>query len=330
VIPLQIPGKSPYPSFIFATDPAYATGIGGGLSNSAAFLPEEDGHLRLFLGSDLPASFLTLAFYELTHAGGGTQDLSLRMIEPTAIPFDASPLFASPTMPPLPEFTFDRERKMLSLSWGGSTDADTPDDDLRYAIRVGSDLWEDLGDRLYALRITDSTPLSFSLRARDEFGNLSPLREASWTPPDDVIFSYDQLDHDVLLGSVESGMQSLRFPAPFTISSIALWIGNNGGPYCCTKTHLDILEEGNTESLLSSDTQVTSRNVPQEERIYTFPEPFSFAPDVRYFLRVVNDGGTANTASFYGSDANPFLYGFWNDGGSDLFMRFVQPFPSGV
>ncbi len=202
-------------TYVFAIDPARCDGIGGGLDNSASCLPEEDGRLafnpNILATTTVGGSYVKIAYYELTHAGGGSQDLS-HIASGPKIYLAGLPAQQIPTTPGSFVINFDDLNSALNLSWEKSTDLDSPDSEITYEVQVSTSTefststWTNIG-RVLATNTPIETPNSYLLgvRAKDDFGNYSDIASKTFTFP----VGYEK---PLLSGRIDSGASQ-----PFTV-----------------------------------------------------------------------------------------------------------------
>ena len=210
-------GDSVLFTYVFAIDPTRCDGVGGGLDNSASCLPEEDGRLAFnpdVLATTTSMSYVKLAYYELTHAGGGTQELSHIASGPKIYLLDGLPTQQLPTTPANFTTAFDDLNSLLGLSWEKSTDSDSPDSEITYEVQVStstefsSSSWTNVG-RVLTTNIPVETPNNYLIRvrAKDDFGNYSEISSKTFSFP----LGYEK---PFLSGRIDSGASQ-----PFTVTT---------------------------------------------------------------------------------------------------------------
>lgn len=172
--------------------------VGGGLHTSAlTYGSLEDKHLLIrpvslvdqsnFSSSD----YITVAYYDLSDTGGGRQDFTFIASNETKYYFQGSkPLQKAPVISGDITKSFDEASSFLTLSWNGATDEDTLDSkimyDLNFATSSDAEVTWNTTSSLptYRRHVESGDNFIISLRARDDFGNVSQIATTSWKYPD--------------------------------------------------------------------------------------------------------------------------------------------------
>ncbi|MDI6717484.1 MAG: lamin tail domain-containing protein [Patescibacteria group bacterium] len=160
----------------------------GGIRNSTLAWGAlgEDNHLILDAGQNNPVfqngDYITAAFY----AYGGNNDQVLVVTDKNHYQYQTSaPVHAAPQLTGSLSLVFNKQAANLDISWPSATDADTIDSQLIYEIKFNnSENWQGLGNTTsLAKSVNQGDNLSISLRAKDEFGNVSNTLIAQWSYP---------------------------------------------------------------------------------------------------------------------------------------------------
>jgi len=215
-------------TYIFAIDPTRCDGVGGGLDNSAACLPEEDGRLAfnldIFSTTTANSDYIRLAYYELTSSGGGSQELSHIASGPKIYLLSGLPTQQLPTTPANLNTSFDDLNSLVSLSWEKSTDADSADSEITYEIQfststeLSTSSWTNFGKTLsYVSTVEYPNNYLIGLRAKDDFGNYSEPVTKTFSFP----LGYEK---PILSGRIDSGAaQPFTVPVDGTLGAIHVY-----------------------------------------------------------------------------------------------------------
>ncbi len=185
-------------SIPFPLSSEWCSTVGGGLHVSAlSYGSLEDKHLLIrptalvdqsnFSSSD----YITVGYYDLSDTGGGRQDFTFVASNETKYYFqDAKPLQKGPVISGDVTKSFDESSSLLTLSWNGATDEDTLDSrimyDLNFAMSSDAEVVWNATSSLpkYQRHVESGDNFVISLRARDDFGNVSQIATTSWKYPD--------------------------------------------------------------------------------------------------------------------------------------------------
>jgi hypothetical protein len=203
-------------TYVFAVDPTKCDGVGGGLDNTAACLPEEDGRLtfnpEILATTTADLDYVRLAYYELTHSGGGSQELSRIATGPRIYLLGGLLAQQLPTTPANFNASFDDLNSLVSLSWEKSTDIDSADSEITYEVQLSTSTefstssWTNIGKTLnYVSTVEYPNDYLIGVRARDDFNNYSEPTSKTFRFPT----GYEK---PILSGRIDSGAAQ-----PFTV-----------------------------------------------------------------------------------------------------------------
>lgn len=176
----------------------WCASVGGGLHTSAlSYGSLEDKHLLIRSGSsvsdmNLSANdYITIGYYDLSDTGGGRQDFTLVASDQTKYYFrDTKPDQRAPELLGDITKTFNEESSLLTLSWNGATDADTLDSRIVYDLDFATSTeatttWAiTVSSPRYEKQVASGDRFIISLRARDDFSNVSAVTTTTWNYPD--------------------------------------------------------------------------------------------------------------------------------------------------
>jgi len=172
--------------------------VGGGLHTSALIYGSlEDKHLLVrpvslvdqsnFSSSD----YVTVGYYDLSDTGGGRQDFTLIAVDETKYYFqDVTPSQKNPIIVGEITKSFDESSSLFTLSWNSATDDDTLDSKIMYDLDFAtstntSPTWMTTSSMpTYQRHVKSGDDFIISIRARDDFGNISFIATTSWKYPD--------------------------------------------------------------------------------------------------------------------------------------------------
>lgn len=172
--------------------------VGGGLHTSAlTYGSLEDKHLLIRPVSLVDQSnfssndYITIGYYDLSDTGGGRQDFTLVAVDETKYYFqNAKPLQKNPVIVGEITKSFNESSSLLTLSWNGATDDDTLDSKIIYDLDFATSTdaiptWTTTSSLpTYQKHVGSGDNFVISLRARDDFGNISEVATTSWKYPD--------------------------------------------------------------------------------------------------------------------------------------------------
>lgn len=174
-------------------------GIGGGLHNSALdFTQLEDKHILIEIlpngGEEFNENdYFTVAFYDFSDSGGGKQILSLVALDKNKNSFSRFPQNQySPELNAGMEVVFDSVSSNINLVFPSVDDRDT----LNNRILIESNyspFGEVLDENLWTpiespKTVSSGESFLVSARAKDDFGNVSPVVSVLWQYPTTTIF----------------------------------------------------------------------------------------------------------------------------------------------
>lgn len=205
-------------TYVFAVDPTRCDGVGGGLDNSASCLPEEDGRLAfnpdIFATTTAGSDYVRLAYYELTHSGGGSQELSHIATGPKIYLISGLPVQQLPTTPANFNTSFDDLNSLVSLSWEKSTDSDSTDSEITYEVQFSTSTefstssWISVGKTVtYVATVEYPNNYLIAARAKDDLNNYSEPASKTFSFP----AGYEK---PILSGRIDSGASQ-----PFTVAT---------------------------------------------------------------------------------------------------------------
>jgi hypothetical protein len=337
-------GTGPQYSLILPSN-QYSCQGGGLISGAYSWFLLEDR--RLFVNTadtaaDVtysPSDYVTVAFYDFDHGGGGEQVFSLAAVDVTPHYFQNSPsASAPPTAPVNVTTTFNAFSLTLTASWPGSTDLDTRDALVAYRFNATTSgvladaAWQSVGTGLSkTIDVVYLNTYTLGVRAVDDFGNTSAVATTTWSFPAGYAPLPVQSTRDTPIdwGGSGAGQRILMY-ATSTINGAAMWMWNAGGPYCCARTYLELRADtaGSIGAVIatSAPVDVSDTNV-GEEAVYDFSSPVELSANTYYWLVPRKGPGGTNDSRVYGTD-NPALYpdGFWSSNPSvDAYFRLRKP-----
>ncbi|MEK7513132.1 MAG: hypothetical protein AAB601_02940, partial [Patescibacteria group bacterium] len=128
-----------------------------------------------------PADYVTVAAYDLSVAGMGTQDLELVALDRTEIRFaDGIPPTAPPGVPPDLSLSLSSSGEALTVAWGNARDPDTVDALLEYDLHMDGGAWTAATSGVL-IAAEPETTYTVEVRARDGEGNTSESSVVSTT-----------------------------------------------------------------------------------------------------------------------------------------------------
>lgn len=185
-------------SLPFPLSSEWCGAVGGGLQTSAlTYASLEDKHLLIHLA--LPADqlnfslndYVTVGYYDLSDTGGGRQDFTFVAADETKNYFqNTKPSQKSPVIAGEITKSFNEASSLLTLSWNGATDEDTLDSKVVYDLSFttstdAGEIWTATSSSpTYQKHVASGDDFIISLRARDDFGNISEVATTSWKYPD--------------------------------------------------------------------------------------------------------------------------------------------------
>lgn len=358
VVQLKV-GDAEKRALVFAMSEQFTGTSGGGLLQNSFVLPREDGRLTVLLASstsDMQLNvhdYITIAYYDYSRTGGGTQDLTLIAADATKYYFQQTlPSNAAPTNIGNISTSFDVAQRLLQIGWSSSTDPDGIDALLQYEfayyrIGAGDFVWNNTGNAASTVvSITEAGEYRIGVRVIDGLHAVSPTSEITWTTPEDFtspqtdpptdqendeeepIALPEQLDHTLVIGFADGQtMQGITVPFNAELDAIALWAGNSGA-YCCAESYLTVYKNNNGapgELIGTSSPVRLERNIHEQENVYVFPE-LAMTKDEPYWLVPVQSA--LNLTSFYGSATDTYSGGIWTaNGDRDAYFRLIEKPP---
>ena len=240
-----------------------------------------------------------------------------------------------PLMPPNPvasmAIAFDSLNSQINFLWPAATDPDTASSLLTYQVNIATSTvlsdaaWQSVGKNLSAdLPVTFGNSYAIGVRAVDDLGNISQPLIEPWHFPAGYAPIPQQLDH---AAGLPGGAQKITFLATTTVSGVGLWIGPQGGGYCCSQTFMSVhKDDGGIGDALGASNPVTiGQYAGDGEAMYRFSSPITL-PAGAYWFEV--DGGpshTTNGTSIYGSSGDAYAGGQWSTApGQDAYFRIEQ------
>ncbi len=336
---------------IFGLSPERSNGIGGGLNNSTALLPEEDGHFVVSpaLSTDDrifgPSDFFTVAYYDFSRSGGGRQDLSFVAADDTKYYFESSPAWMRPPNPPAAIGTaFDAFHSTIGITWASSTDPDSPDASLTYEFQLATSsvfdaaTWQPMGINLQtAKEVVFGNEYVIGVRAIDGFGNISAPAAQAWNFPAGYSPLPAQSAHPGPIGYISSDPnvligQKFRMTRDGRIDAIALWVENGGGITPAAETYLELRNDdgGVIGEVIATS---TSASIPSaiyainKENAYLFIDaPVALAANFSYWI-VAQKGpsDSTNASRIWGIGDDIYADGFWSPNPrSDAYFRLRE------
>lgn len=314
-------------------------GSGGGLNNSATFpVDREDSRLLIQTSSSTadfplaPSDFMTVAFYDFAHSGGGTQNLYLAAVDRTQYFFQPeAPTQAAPTAPLLQLLLFDPTASSLQLAWSTSTDADSADQSIRYEIAlstssvINESAWVDKGTATSAtMSVSYPSTYLVGVRAKDDFGTVSLVSLTEWSFPSEFSPLPLQSDSSEWVGTTLGLGQRVRLLATTTLDGVALWIGPDRGIFDVSQTFIELKNDnagvpGGVFATSSIET-VNWFDGPAR-RMFNIP-PTEFSGGDYYWIIPQRVDGV-NQMRLYGSAGDSYPDGFWaGDPGRDIYFQF--------
>lgn len=182
-------------SIVFALN-SQICGAGGGLNNSAMpfWDPEDNRFVVQFADAPSQISFsdsdyFTLAFYDMSDSGGGSQELSLVAYDRTKHYFSSHPThFSSPIVHDGFSVSFSASDSEVSLDMPSITDSDSYDGDLILESNYSPGDSSLLDDAKWTSiektrRVFPGDSFLIGIRAKDREGNVSNVATTTWTFP---------------------------------------------------------------------------------------------------------------------------------------------------
>lgn len=286
-------------------------GSGGGLHSSSLDIGElEDKHLLVSVADGLdvldlsPSDYFTMAFYDFSDSGGGSQTLSLLAVDETRYLFSPSvPTHQSPTLSGSLGISFSKENSRITLTTPLSTDVDTLDKTIIWESNyspLGAALDDSLWTPIETSRLVASgDEYLIGVRVKDDFGNESGIITAEWQYPTSTEYISQQLQDgqgDVFGAVSPAG----RFTDPdsasfqsftpeenfsFDIVTVKLFrpLGNDQGT-----ARISVFAAGedgliDTSELLGN-AGVTLYGASGEEYAFEFATPISVEKDKEYWM----------------------------------------------
>lgn len=323
--------------YVFAIESADC-GSGGGLNNTATFpLNIEDHRLLIETSSSTsdillgPSDYVTVAFYDFAHSGGGTQNLFLVAIDKTRYSVQLLPPPQSPpTMPLLQLPDFDETSSELRLAWSTSTDSDSGDRSIRYEIALSTSSalsnadWVDMGtETSVVVPVVYPSAYLIGVRAKDDFDTLSPISIAEWAFPEDYAPLPIQSDHAEWVGTTLGFGQKIFLPSTTTLSGIALWIGPDTGIYSISQTFIELKNDSAGapgDVLATSAVETVNHFDGGARRMFILPETVLSGGAYYWIIPQRVDG--VNKMRLYGSAGDSYSDGFWaGDLSRDIYFQ---------
>ncbi len=316
---------------------------GGGLYPASVPLSEDRRFVfpvegALFSSSD----YLTVAWYAFYNSGENTR-FKLVATDATQYHFQsAPPPSLSPSSPEGMQIEFNSFHSFITVSPGVSRDEDSPDSSLSYEARVTRDDESPTNDTWRAVPLGGHTsfdvdyPHSYLVesRARDGDGNVSDPAAFSWNFPASYVPLPFQRHREQVLQGVSEQLITITHEAD--IDGVAMWLGAEGGPYCCSRSKLVVYEDnedvhGNmiAESAPQSLSAAGYDNAlnAQWEVVYEFALPFHLQAGREYWLSIEGTGELSNGMRIYGSTVDAYQYGRWKgDDWKDAYFFLRQAF----
>ena len=181
---------------ILMPDTSFNCSVNGGIYNtSMGFGAQQETHLDLALAQtpqDLllsPDDFVTIAFYDFYDfmpSDGTVGYFKLVAVDKTRYHISATPpAHQSPTLSGSLTFSFNQTTSGLTTSWPLAIDMDTAQSTIKYEIRYHEgDPWTNTGTTASHTKITAAgDALNISIRAIDDFRNVSQELSGSWSYP---------------------------------------------------------------------------------------------------------------------------------------------------
>jgi len=318
-------GETRY-SLIFPLKEEWCNPSGGLHASSMSFSLWEDDHLLVSLASTTEnfsvseSDFITVAYYDLKETGGGRQDLEIVAMDKTKYYVGIVPERHSPELEGDMSIFFDEGSSAIQISLPTSTDRDTLDSDLRYELNfsdqgesLNPDLWNTTTtEKTYTRTVVPSDSFLIGVRSRDDFGNTSVVKTASWAYPETNFFieqtegggwsdTFGTVNHS----SAEPDSASFQSFTPLTDFSfdkvtVKLWQEQVSDQAAIRLSVLESNEVGRPdfssilglsviENLLDPDSDV--------EQTFTFSTPISLVSSSTYWL--VLDVASYSNASGY-------------------------------
>lgn len=337
VIPVFYGGKT-RGSVVFAVDPRGYGNSGGGLKQDTFMLPEEDGRLVLFLASSTEEAnftdndYVTVAYYDFSNVGGGTQELIISFVDKTKYYFSKNPPKGNKPSSPEARILFNEISAELKFSWSPSVDSDSEDGLLKYEYSVGVESNPESGgswieatssSMQVTMPVVYGEEYRIKLRAIDEFGNASDATIMEWTWPGDPPFP-SQIGHDVCFGPALGRGQSFVSNQSGLVSAVSLWTANDGGNSCCAESYIELRADtdGSPGEIMSTSSVagIDGFDVPSE-RSYGFENLFLEKEETYWIVPV---SSKHNRTRLYGAINNPYALGAWNGGDQDLYFKILK------
>lgn len=315
--------------------------LGGGLYPASFALPEDRRFVFPIESSSIDSrDYLTIAFYSFYESGESTR-FKLVATDAKQYHFQTTlPPSLPPSSPEGIQIEFNDFHSFITVSPGASRDEDSPDNSLSYEVRITRDD-ESPSDAAWRA-VPQGGHVSFDVdyphtylvesRARDGDGNVSDPATFSWNFPASYIpLPFQRHREEILHGATE---QLITITHDADINGVAMWLGAEGGVYCCSKSKLVIYEDnggvhGNmvAESAPLSISAVGYDNAlnAQWEKIYEFSSPFHLVAEKQYWLSIEGTGEPSNGTRIYGSAVDAYQYGRWKgDGWKDAYFFLRQ------
>ena len=315
--------------------------LGGGLYPASLMVPEDRRFVFPIEASSASShDYLTAALYSFYDSGEGTR---FKLVATDAKQYrfqtDPPPLLP-PSSPEGIQIEFNDLHSFLNVSPGVSRDEDSPDSSLSYEVRVTRDGEPPLDNAWRA--VSSGGRSSFDVdyphaylvesRARDGDGNTSAPATFSWNFPGSYVPLPFQRHHEEILRGASEQLVTITHDA--NVNGVAMWLGADGGVYCCSRSKLVIYEDnggahGNViaESASKSLSAVGYDNAldAQWEIIYEFSSPFHLQAEKQYWLSIEGTGEPSNGIRIYGSSVDAYQYGRWKgDSWKDAYFFLRQ------
>jgi len=299
-------------------DTSEGFGNGWGVMNSAYNLNYlEDNRIRL--ETDEAVDYLTLAFYDFSSSGGGSQNFKLQGVNTTKHYRKTDlPGFSAPLMTGDVAAEFDKEESILVLSWPVARDDDTRDSLLTYEIKINNlNTSEEevitTSELSYNRRVKPGDSLIIEVGAEDEFGTISSSKSVEWHYPavQMVIDQTQANDWSYQVGDknlncsqcpIKASLQSVKLTATQTIDLVSIKLIQSGtyGGGVRLQIFSDLDNKPDFGRLLGSRI-LTNIYVSDDEYQLTFifDQPITFEKDKLYWL--VLDSQHSDGRAYYKS-----------------------------
>ncbi len=293
------------PSLILP-DTAAQSGSGGGLHNVAYRhgLIGEDKMIRLRAPLAHAGDYITIGYYDFSSSGGGSQDLSLVLADPTRYHFaDPEPSLSPPLLTGSLGVSFDSALNLLTLTGPTTaTDPDSPDFGITYSFLVNGTVLSTpyFGSGTYSFFVTFGDDLEIQYQAKDEFGIGSIPLSDEWAYPGAITWKLvqDKADRDSApLGLNGGGCASCFYGASFqgisfsedTQADVFAMRLSSGGGVFDSKLHFMIQgDQGGVPDgvpIVSKSTPFAGAVIdPTRDIMFVLDQPVDFKKDMRYWL----------------------------------------------